>query len=103
MIKLGLYQLAPIILFVIGLSRMARFDNFEPLKTGGVLWFQDLTAADPRYIFPILSIATTVLLFEWSPTPNRNKDVMRVIAIALALVSYFVTVSFPTVRDHVLK
>ncbi|PJF16492.1 putative cytochrome oxid [Paramicrosporidium saccamoebae] len=34
------------------------------LVNGGVLWFQDLTAADPYYILPALSTATLLLTME---------------------------------------
>jgi len=36
----------------------------EELKTGGMLWFTDLTATDPLYILPIASAGTFLLLIE---------------------------------------
>ena len=36
----------------------------ESLKTGGTLWFENLTIADPMFTFPILTGVTLMLNME---------------------------------------
>ena len=36
----------------------------ESLQTGGLLWFPDLTAADPYFIFPVACALTMLLTIE---------------------------------------
>ena len=36
----------------------------EALKTGGTLWFPDLSAADPYFILPVLCAGTMLLTIE---------------------------------------
>ena len=41
----------------IAIRKMSEFP-VESLKTGGALWFKDLTVADPYYILPLISAAS---------------------------------------------
>lgn len=69
----------------------------ESLKTGGTLWFPDLTVVDPTFALPILSIATSVLTILTNPTPNQlsfNKIFLGII-LGVSILSLYVTASFP--------
>lgn len=39
------------------------------MVTGGALWFQDLTLADPYYILPVVTAATQLLMIETTSKP----------------------------------
>ena len=48
---------APFMIFTfIGIRGMCKLP-VESMKEGGILWFTDLTAVDPFYILPVLSVA----------------------------------------------
>lgn len=38
----------------------------ESMKIGGLLWFPDLTAADPTFVLPVVCAATMLLTIEVS-------------------------------------
>jgi len=48
--------------FFIALRRLAA--NMESFQTGGMLWFQDLSLADPTYILPVVSTSLQLITFE---------------------------------------
>lgn len=101
MFKNAVFQVLPLVVFVAALSRMARFDIFEPLRTGGVLYFVDLTAQDPYSIFPLLSVASTILIFELSSTaPHEARTLQRIIAGVVGCFTFFWTSYFPMVRKE---
>ena len=56
-------QIPIFISFFIGLRRMANLP-IESMKTGGLLWFPDLTLSDPYFLLPILSSALMLLTIE---------------------------------------
>lgn len=58
-----LIQLPLFISFFLALRKMS-FLPVEALKTGGTLWFPDLSAADPYFILPILCAGTMLLTIE---------------------------------------
>ncbi|KAL3860380.1 hypothetical protein ACJMK2_010512 [Sinanodonta woodiana] len=68
-IKLGrqfltLYAQAPVFLsFFYGLRKMANLP-VESMKTGGVLWFPDLTIPDPFYGLPLITFVTILAIME---------------------------------------
>lgn len=65
---------APVfITFFLTLRRMANYP-VESLKTGGILWFTDLSIADPLYILPVLTSATLWLTLEMS-FKSGNEDI----------------------------
>jgi YidC/Oxa1 family membrane protein insertase len=48
---------APFMIFTfVGIRGMCKLP-VESMKEGGILWFTDLTAVDPFYILPVLSVA----------------------------------------------
>ena len=42
--------------------------NFPGLTTGGAAWFTDLTAADPTYIFPVITSLSFLVRITSTPT-----------------------------------
>jgi len=44
----------------------------DALKTGGTLWFPDLTAADPYFILPVLCAGTMLLTIEVKKMNNSQ-------------------------------
>lgn len=58
---------APVFIsFFIALRKMA-YLPVPSLQTGGLLWFTDLTAADPFYILPLAVTGTMFFILEVSP------------------------------------
>ena len=57
-----LFQLPVFISFFLGLQGMGEF--FPALATGGALWFTDLSAADPYFIFPVLNAVSFLVMIE---------------------------------------
>jgi len=49
----------------------------DELKTGGILWFTDLTLTDPLYILPITSAASFLLLIEMGKDQMMAQDPAR--------------------------
>lgn len=55
---------APIFLSMfLGLKKMTALP-VESMQTGGMLWFQDLTVADPYYLLPVIITGTLYLIIE---------------------------------------
>lgn len=69
------------------------------LATGGMLWFPDLTAADPYYIMPVLSAGTFLAMTEigkdqmMANDPVRGRTMVNAFR-AMALVMVPLTASF---------
>ena len=60
---LPLIQLPLFLSFFIAIRRMATVP-VESMKTGGMLWFEDLTVPDPYYILPVLACGSFVASIE---------------------------------------
>ncbi len=45
-------------IFLVLYYTIRHFDKLESFKTGGLLWFKDLTVADPLFILPVLYVLT---------------------------------------------
>lgn len=60
---LPLMQVPVFISFFIAIRRMATLP-VESMKTGGILWFKDLTVADPFYVLPIVACASFLVTME---------------------------------------
>lgn len=58
-----LIQLPLFLSFFIAIRKMAAVP-VESMKTGGVLWFEDLTVPDPYYILPVLACGSFVASIE---------------------------------------
>lgn len=71
------------------------------METGGLLWFTDLTAADPKHILPLATSAMTLINFEIgaevgaSQGSQMNPAVKTVFRGVMLLMPYF-TWNFPT-------
>lgn len=65
---LPLIQLPLFLSFFIAIRKMAAVP-VESMKTGGVLWFEDLTVADPYYILPVLACGSFVASIEVRVVP----------------------------------
>ncbi|PRW56043.1 mitochondrial inner membrane OXA1 [Chlorella sorokiniana] len=94
---LGIFVQAPIFIGFFSALRGFAAHKLPSLAEGGALWFTDLTVADPTYMLPALaglSFLATVELgaadgMEGQPEATRKKmkNAMRVVALAVPLVS----------------
>jgi YidC/Oxa1 family membrane protein insertase len=73
----------------------------DQLRDGGILWFQDLTMADPTLILPISSSISFLLMIEagkqqmMSTNPQQGQIMLNVMR-GLAVVMIPATMNFPT-------
>jgi len=73
----------------------------ESMKEGGMLWFPDLTMADPYYALPILTSLTLFMQLKLgieygvkAGGPN-NSPIMKVAIMAMPCMLFFFTFKFP--------
>ena len=66
-----LAQIPVFVSFFLGIRRMANLP-VESMKTGGLLWFPDLTIADPYFLLPILCSASMLLTIEVCMSFHQN-------------------------------
>lgn len=98
-IKNMFIQMIPMALFFITLNQMSSPEmGFDALKTGGMLWFTDLSVADPYLIFPMSAIASMFITIALNPSPKPMSTTMKTVFGVLAVVSFWITSSFPAVR-----
>ncbi|KAM3590608.1 uncharacterized protein V6R79_012529 [Siganus canaliculatus] len=90
---------APIFIsFFIALRKMA-YLPVPSMQTGGLLWFPDLTAADPFYILPLAVTGTMFFILELgaeSGIDNPNLRAMKTVFRIMPLVILPLTINFPT-------
>ena len=63
-------------IFLILYYTIKEFETLDSFRTGGLLWFQDLTVADPFHILPVLYVATMMASQEISArraAPEQRK------------------------------
>jgi YidC/Oxa1 family membrane protein insertase len=67
------------------------------LETGGILWFQDLAAADPLYILPILSSSILYFVMKMNAPymPEASGKMMKAIALVMTPMTLYFTLNFP--------
>ena len=74
----------PVFLSVfVGIRQMANYPVLS-MKTGGILWFTDLTLTDPFYLLPLFTMSTLFLTIEVRPihTAHHNsKDALLVVFV----------------------
>ena len=113
----GAFLSAPItVSFFLALQDITAL-NLPSLKTGGMLWFTDLTVPDPYYALPLMAAGSFLYVvekgMEVSQTSNSsesqkkmNKNIFRIMAVGsipvmatypAALSMYWVTNSFFTI------
>ncbi|XP_075884446.1 mitochondrial inner membrane protein OXA1L isoform X2 [Nelusetta ayraudi] len=92
-----LVQAPVFISFFIALRKMA-YLPVPSLQTGGLLWFPDLTAADPFYILPLAVTGTMVLILELgaeSGIDNPNLRTMKTVFRIMPFIILPLTINFP--------
>ena len=59
------------------------FENLQSFTTGGLLWFQDLTVADPFYVLPVIFVLTLMASQEITlrNTAPRQRRLMRFLPV----------------------
>ncbi|XP_071315106.1 mitochondrial inner membrane protein OXA1L isoform X2 [Trachinotus anak] len=93
-----LVQAPVFVSFFIALRKMA-YLPVPSMQTGGLLWFPDLTAADPFYILPIAVTGTMFFILELgaeSGIDNPNLKAMKTVFRIMPLVILPLTINFPT-------
>ncbi|XP_037614655.1 mitochondrial inner membrane protein OXA1L isoform X2 [Sebastes umbrosus] len=84
--------------FFIALRKMS-YLPVPSMQTGGLLWFTDLTAADPFYILPLAVTGTMFFILELgaeSGIDNPNLRAMKTVFRIMPLVILPLTINFPT-------
>jgi YidC/Oxa1 family membrane protein insertase len=75
-------------IFLVLYYTIREFDKLESFRTGGLLWFQDLTVYDPYYLLPVLYIATMMVSQEIAMrnTAPEQKRIMRFLPLVFGIV-----------------
>lgn len=74
-------------IFLVLYYTIKEFEGLESFRTGGLFWFQDLTAADPYFILPVFYVATMMAAQEVTirRTDPQQKQLMRAMPLAFGL------------------
>lgn len=74
-------------IFIVLYQTIKRFEHLESFRTGGLLWFQDLTVADPFFILPVAYVLTMMASQELTirRTAPQQKNLMRILPVAFGL------------------
>ena len=75
-------------IFLVLYYTIKEFETLESFRTGGLLWFQDLTVADHFHILPVLYVATMMAAQEISArhaAPEQRK-LMRLLPLVFGVV-----------------
>ena len=98
MFIMPLVQFPLFLSFFIAIRRMAAVP-VESMKTGGILWFSDLTIPDPYYVLPVMACLSFITIIELggeagvtNPQTEKLKTFFRAISILLIPV----TATLPT-------
>lgn len=75
-------------IFLVLYYTIKEFEALESFRTGGLFWFQDLTAADPYYILPVLYIVTMMAAQEISArhAAPEQRQLMRLLPLVFGVV-----------------
>lgn len=90
---------APIFIsYFVGIRRMVNAP-VESLHTGGILWFTDLTMADPYYVLPLITCSTLALTIhlgtESARIPGQESPMYTYILKAIPIVIFPFIMNFP--------
>jgi len=89
-------QLPVFMSFFIGLRGMSNCP-VESMTSGGILWFENLTMADPFYLLPILTCCTTFLQLKWG-ADGAKMDLMgpkmKVAMMVMPFILFPITMNF---------
>ena len=55
----------------------------ESMTTGGMLWFENLTVADPFYLLPLMTSATLFVQVKASVEEKEEKEVSNLFYISV--------------------
>ncbi|MGB3633960.1 MAG: membrane protein insertase YidC [Rubrobacteraceae bacterium] len=71
------------------------FENLQSFTSGGLLWFQDLTAADPFFVLPVIFVLTMMASQEISlrNTAPQQRRLMRFLPVVFG--SFMALGNFP--------
>jgi YidC/Oxa1 family membrane protein insertase len=74
-------------IFLVLYYTIRHFDTLESFRTGGLLWFQDLTQPDHLYILPVLYILTMMASQELTirNTATQQKQLMRFLPVVFGI------------------
>ena len=74
-------------IFLVLYYTIMEFEALESFKTGGLFWFQDLTAADPYFILPVFYVATMMASQEVTirRTDPQQKAILRAMPLVFGL------------------
>ena len=74
-------------IFIVLYQTIKQFEHLESFRTGGLLWFQDLTVADPYFVLPVAYVLTMMASQELTVrrTAPQQKNLMRVLPVAFGL------------------
>ena len=74
-------------IFIVLYQTIKQVEHLESFRTGGLLWFQDLTVADPFFILPVAYVLTMMASQELTirRTAPQQKNLMRVLPVAFGL------------------
>lgn len=70
-------------IFIVLYYTIKKFEALESFTGGGLLWFKDLTVADPYFILPIAYVLTMMASQYWTLqyTAPQQKQLMRILPI----------------------
>lgn len=91
-------QIPIFISFFIAVRRMATAP-VESMKSGGALWFTDLTIPDPYYVLPFASCLSFLITIEMggeAGVTNPQVEKMKIMFRAMAILLIPVTATFPS-------
>ena len=74
-------------IFIVLYYTIRQFDKLESFRTGGLLWFTDLTVADPLFILPFAYVLTMMASQELAMrnTAAQQKQIMRIMPVAFGI------------------
>ena len=74
-------------IFLVLYYTIKEFEHLESFRTGGLLWFQDLTAADPFFLLPVAYVLTLMAAQELTIryTAPQQQKLMRMLPIVFGL------------------
>lgn len=75
-------------IFLVLYYTIKEFENLSSFRTGGLLWFQDLTVADPYHILPVLYIVTMMAAQEFAArrAAPEQRRLMRMLPLVFGTV-----------------
>ena len=75
-------------IFLVLYYTIKEFEHLASFRTGGLLWFQDLTVADPYHILPVLYIVTMMGAQEFAArrAAPEQRRLMRMLPLVFGMV-----------------